>query len=108
MIELSRSTWHYRHHPRSAVAQPIPQSDRAYPSRIDAADRGRIEALIVAGWAEGASVDHAFATAWDEGIMLASRRSWWRFAADIADQSGRPGHPHKSPPQRWSSASTDT
>lgn len=96
MIELSRSTWHYRHHSRNAVAQPIPQKDRAYPSRIDAADRGQIEALIIAGWAKGVSVDHAFATAWDEGTMLASGRSWWRIAAGIADQSGRPVTPTKA------------
>lgn len=90
MIDLSRSTWHYRHHPRSGVAQPIPQKDRAYPSRIGAADRDRIEELITAGWSAEVSVDHAFATAWDDGIMLASRRSWWRIAADITDQSARP------------------
>lgn len=90
MIDLSRSTWHYRHHPRGGVAEPIPQKDRAYPSRIGAADRGRIEGLITASWAAEVSVDHAFATAWDDGIMLGSRRSWWRIAADIEDQSGRP------------------
>jgi putative transposase len=72
------------------VAQPIPKKDRAYPSRIGAADRDRIEELITASWVSGVSVDHAFATAWDCGIMLASRRSWWRIAADITDQSARP------------------
>lgn len=97
MIDLSRSTWHYRHHPRSGVAQPIPQKDRAYPSRIGAADRERIEELITANWAAEVSVDHAFATAWDDGIMLASRRSWWRIAADITDQSARPVIPTTAP-----------
>ena len=96
MIDLSRSTWHYRHHPRIVVAEPIPQKDRGYPSRIGAADRGQIEELITAGWSAGVSVDHAFATAWDDGIMLASRRSWWRIAADIEDQSTRPVIPTKA------------
>ena len=41
------------------------------------------------------SVDHSFAATWDEGIMLASRRSWWRIAAEIADQSVRPLAPTK-------------
>ncbi|MGQ2913815.1 transposase, partial [Microbacterium aurantiacum] len=90
---LSRSTWHYRGSPRSRVTAPIPQKERAYPSRIDQADRERIAELITAGWVEGVSVDHAFADAWDAGVMLGSRRSWWRVAADIEDQSVRPVAP---------------
>ncbi len=90
LVGLSRSTWHYRHHPRARVAEPIPQADRAYPSRIGPADRAAVEARITAGWEQGVSVDHAFATAWDDAVMLASRRSWWRIAARIADQSTRP------------------
>ncbi|MEI2621678.1 MAG: DDE-type integrase/transposase/recombinase [Candidatus Nanopelagicales bacterium] len=49
-----------------------------------------IAARIAAGWQSGASVDHSFATAWDDAVMLASRRSWWRIAAQIPDQSSRP------------------
>jgi putative transposase len=30
---------------------------------------------------------------WDEGVMLASRRSWWRIAAQIPDQCARPVAP---------------
>ena len=90
---LSRSTWHYRRHPRARVAEPIPQAQRAYPCRISAADRAEVETRIQAGWQDGVSVDHAFAAAWDEGLMLASRRSWWRIAAAIEDQSGRPVAP---------------
>ena len=33
---VSRSTWHYRSRPRPAVLDPLPQKDRAYPSRISA------------------------------------------------------------------------
>jgi putative transposase len=87
---VSRSTWHYRASPREPVADPVPHKDRAYRSGISAADRGLIAAKITAGWAAGNSVDHAFASAWDAGVMLASRRSWWRIAAGIADQSLRP------------------
>lgn len=53
-------------------------------------DRARVAERVAAGWAEGVSVDHSFAAAWDEGVMLASRRSWWRIAAAIPDQSARP------------------
>ncbi len=52
-----------------------------------------MQARITAGWEQGVSVDHSFATAWDDGVMLASRRSWWRIAAGIADQSTRPVAP---------------
>ena len=45
---------------------------------------------ITAGWTKGHAVDHTFASVWDEGVMLAARRSWWRIAADITDQSARP------------------
>ena len=87
---LSRSSWHYRRNPRPRVAVPIPQNARAYRSRISEVDRARVAQLVTAGWARGVSVDHAFASAWDDGVMLASRRSWWRIAATIPDQSVRP------------------
>lgn len=96
MIDLSRSTWHYRSNPRPKVATPLPQRDRAYPSRIPEADRAVIRARITAGWQAGTSVDYAFAATWDEGVMLGSRRSWWRVAATIADQSARPVVPTRS------------
>ena len=96
MIELSRSTWHYRWHPRPPVADPIPQKDRAYPSRIGAVDRIVIEAEIVSGWLAGKSVDQSFAEMWDAGVLLASRRSWWRIAATIDDQSARPLAPTRA------------
>jgi putative transposase len=90
LIGLSRSTWHYRSKPRPSVAAPVPPKDRAYRSRISASDRAMIADKICAGWKAGHSVDHAFACCWDDGVMRASRRSWWRIAATIADQSQRP------------------
>ena len=79
--------------PRPVVSDPIHQADRAYEARICDADRRQIEERILAGWANGNSVDHSFAAAWDEGIMLASRRAWWRIAAEIKDQMLRPKTP---------------
>lgn len=90
---LSRATWQYRHKPRPAVAEPIPQAERDYPSRISQADCDRIGEYILAGWAHGDSVDHSFASAWDEGVMLASRRHWWRVAKDLEQQALRPQIP---------------
>lgn len=96
MIDLSRSTWHYRSRPRTPVADPLPQKDRAYPARIPDVDRAAIRDRILAGWLAGTSVDQSFASTWDQGLMLASRRSWWRIAATIADQSARPVAPTRS------------
>jgi putative transposase len=96
MIDLSRSTWYYRSHPRTPKADPLPQRDRAYPSRIGQADRAAIEEEVIAGWLAGVSVDQSFAAMWDAGVLLASRRSWWRIAATIADQSARPIAPTRS------------
>jgi putative transposase len=90
LIDLSRSTWHYRSNPRPKVPDPVSHKDRAYPCRLSSADRATIAEAIVAGWKTGASVDYSFAATWDEGLMLASRRSWWRIAAQITDQSARP------------------
>lgn len=63
--------------------------DRAYPNRIDAEVRVRIRGLTQDG-GRGLLVDHSFAVAWDAGVLLASRRSWWRIAHQITDQSQRP------------------
>ena len=87
---VARSTWQYRQRPRARVPEPIAQKDRAYLSRIPTTDRTVIAEQIMTGWTAGHSVDHTFATIWDQGVMLAGRRSWWRIAAEIDDQSARP------------------
>jgi transposase InsO family protein len=75
------------------VQDPVGQSERAYQSRISTADRERICEYILEGWADQVSVDHSYAAAWDAGVMLASRRTWWRIAAQIEDQMLRPTIP---------------
>ncbi|MCY1659048.1 IS3 family transposase [Dietzia sp. SL131] len=94
MTGLSSGTWHYRHNPRPAVVEPLAQADRDYPSRISQADCEKIGEHILAGWARGESVDHSFAAAWDDGVMLGSRRHWWRVAADL-EQELRPTIPQR-------------
>ena len=85
---VARSTWHYRTRPRERVADPVPQKERAYPSRISETDRAVIAGRITAGWAEGHAVDHSFASAWDDGVMLASRR-------DATQQAYYDKHPER-------------
>lgn len=89
-VGLARSSWYYRQHPRDKVENPIHQSERAYESRVSSGDRELIRERILLAWSERQSVDYAFATTWDEGIMVASRRTWWRIAECIEDQSLRP------------------
>lgn len=93
MAGLARSTWHYRHNNRATVEDPVHQLERAYRSRISRADRRCVEEHILAGWSRGESVDHSFASLWDQGVMLASRRTWWRIAAGIEEQMLRPKTP---------------
>jgi putative transposase len=81
--------------PRAGVQDPLHQSERAYETRISGADRERITGCILASWANGNSVDHAYATLWDAGAMLASRRTWWRIAAEMEQQDLRPTVPTK-------------
>lgn len=72
----------------------MPHRERACPARISDADRARIGERILAGWADGVSVDHAFAAAWDDDLYLGSRRTWWRVAND-QEPSLRPKVPTK-------------
>lgn len=77
------------------VQAPVPQVARAYPSRISAADRERIEGYILGGWAKQLSVSHSYAVAWDAGVYLASERTWWRIASRLETQFLRPRIPTK-------------
>lgn len=94
-IGLSRSTWHYRHHPRPRVPDPLRQAQRVQPGALSATEVAVISDHVQAGWAGGNSVDHAFAAAWDQGVVVGSRRSWWRVAGRI-DQQHRPARPARS------------
>lgn len=93
MAGVSRGTWQYRDKPRRIQREPIPQADRGYPSRISIKDEEEVMARINAAWAKGESVQQAFATSWDEGVYLGSRRQWYRIANRIADQQARPRVP---------------
>lgn len=95
MVGVSRGTWQYRQQPRDRVEKSIHQADRAYESRISVEDREHIAERIKLAWSDQQSVDWAFASAWDEGVMLGSRRTWWRVAAEIQEQMLRPKTPKK-------------
>jgi len=95
VVDLSRSTWHYRTRPRAPVPTPITQAQRHQPHALTSTETATIEEHILAAWKAGNSVDQSFATAWDHNIMVGSRRSWWRYAARL-EQSLRPVAPHRT------------
>lgn len=71
----------YRHRsPRARLATPIPQKDRRQPAALSDAESAQILALINTPEYEGFSICQAFYRAWDAGVYLASKSSWYRVA----------------------------
>lgn len=90
---LSASTWHYRRHPRAGVTAPVPQSQRAYPSRLSPAEQDQILAKLRKGFAAGDSVYQSWYDALDAGDPIASQASWYRLARTIEPE--RPYRPRR-------------
>ena len=86
LVGLAASTWHYRNHPRVGVLEPLPQSQRAYPNRVTAAEQEQILALVKAGFARGRSVFASWFDALDAGDPIASQKTWYRLAHRYLDQ----------------------
>ncbi|WP_277871238.1 IS3 family transposase [Agromyces atrinae] len=95
LLGISRSTWHYRHRPRRSTGVRIPHKIRHQPTAIKPEVVHAIQTRIKKAWAQGDSVNEAYATAWDEGVMLASVRSWWRIAARM-DNAVRPARAQRA------------
>lgn len=83
---MSRSSWHYRTHPRPKVADPVPHTQRRALSWLSAPERARIEARLRDAFAAGRSVYHGFYTALDAGDPVASLSSWYRIARCMEEQ----------------------
>jgi putative transposase len=82
---ISRSTWHYRRNPGARVAGvQVPHDQRAYPNQLTDQESDWIAEAITAGRRQGWSVGQCFVRAWDQGVMLGSRRTWHRIAARMA------------------------
>jgi putative transposase len=92
---IARSTWHYRQHPRARVADPVPHRMRRSDHWLGEWDELVIVAWLTAEQWLGTSIGELFIIAWDAGVYVGSRRSWYRVAA-------RHGLPHR-PPRRMAS-----
>lgn len=77
---MSRSTWHYRNHPRPGVASPVPHTARRSPSWLSLVEQRLIVTKLQTAFAQGWSVYHAFYEALDAHDPVASLSSWYRIA----------------------------
>lgn len=82
---MSRSTWHYRSHPRPRAAAPVPHTERRAASWLTMAEQDAIAAHLTTGFTRGWSVYHSFYEALDAGEPVASLSSWYRVARARVD-----------------------
>lgn len=90
---IASSTWHYRHHRRPAVQDPVPQAQRAYPARLEVAEQDQIRRLLARGASRGESVYQCWFDALDAGDPVASISTWYRIAR--AAGLPRPSRPRR-------------
>ncbi|QYF73006.1 DDE-type integrase/transposase/recombinase [Cryobacterium sp. PAMC25264] len=80
LVGYSRASFYRHRSPRARLAAPIPQKDRHQPATLSTAESAQILALINTPEYEGFSICQAFYRAWDAGVYLASKSSWYRVA----------------------------
>ncbi|BAU95986.1 hypothetical protein N24_1724 [Corynebacterium suranareeae] len=84
LVGLSESSHHYRHKPRPRVENPIPYSERNWPNKVSKESCEKIMALLTQEFEEGLGVGRIFDRYQDSGgTPLASRRTFYRIAADM-------------------------
>ncbi|MFC7403416.1 DDE-type integrase/transposase/recombinase, partial [Citricoccus sp. GCM10030269] len=76
----------------------MPHTARDQPQALSDDQRVLVSERVLAAWKAGDSVDQAYAAAWDDGLYVGSRRTWWRIAATM-DQRQRPAGPGTRPDQ---------
>lgn len=88
---MARSSWQYLHAPRPPVADPVPHTARRSQAWLTPAEVEQItDRLNDPRFAQDA-VAQVFFKTWDEGVYIASLRSWHRVAKTL---------PPRRPPQR--------
>lgn len=96
VVGISRSSWHYRHHPRQSVADPVPQAERFQPTRLAESEWAVVVERVRQGWQAGRSVFQSFHDHLDAGDPLCSLSSWYRIARTLDDP--RPARRRRSRP----------
>ncbi len=92
----------YRHRtPKTPGREPIPQKDRPQPAALTETESGQILRLLNTPEYEGFSICQTFYRAWDAGVYVASKSSWYRVAraaGQVADRRRQAtGSPKKIP-----------
>jgi transposase InsO family protein len=80
LVGMARSTWHYAHHPRPAVAAPVPHAARRSDRWLTDAEEATILACLDDPAMPAGSVGERWARAFDAGVYVASARTWYRLA----------------------------
>lgn len=80
LVRMARSTWHYHHHPRPRVLDPIPHTARRSARWLTTTEEAAILACLADPAHPPCSVGERWARTFDAGTYLASERSWYRVA----------------------------
>ena len=84
LVGIARSSWYYVQHPRARVADPVPHDQRRSDHWLSVHDELVIMAWVSAEQWLDTSIGELFAIAWDAGVYVASRRTWYRVARRYA------------------------
>lgn len=96
LVGLARSTWPYIHHPRPAVAAPVPHTARRSDRWLTAAEEAAIVACLDDPTTPACSVGERWAHAFDGGTYVASARTWYRVARRHRRTRPRPATPQRT------------
>ncbi|MCS5478615.1 IS3 family transposase [Corynebacterium sp. YIM 101645] len=80
LIGLSRSAYHYRHHPRRGTTHPIPQRDRYQPHALTVEEIRAVGEVITTGFTHGRSIEQSYFQHLDAHTYLASLSTFYRVA----------------------------
>lgn len=87
IVGLSKSSWHYRHHPRRRKRDDG-SACHVSPKQLTAAQRKTVASLLVAGKRKHHSVARIFFDHLDgDGEMVASLRTFYRVHAELRAQN---------------------
>lgn len=102
LLGLSAAT-HYRHKAaKEARAAPVPQKDREQPATLQEAEKASIRDLLCLEENAALSISKVYYRALDQGVHIASQRSWHRVAKEAklsGDRRRQATHPPKKIPQ---------
>jgi putative transposase len=101
LVGYPRASFYRHRSPRAPAADPIPQKDRPQPAALSTAESEQILRLLNTPEYEGFSLCQAFYRAWDGGVYVASKSSWYRVARAAGQVKDRrrqaTGSPKKIP-----------